>query len=100
MRHGRSRLGGVPTVSTVKRIRGREVQARRQRLFERQPLCVRCLEQGLIRVATIADHVVALINGGPDSEDNLQPLCKPCHDRKTVEDLSSKPAIGVDGWPV
>lgn len=33
------------------------------------------------------DHVVALINGGTESFDNLQLLCEPCHKVKTTADL-------------
>lgn len=84
----------------MNRIRGRELQARRQRLFEREPLCRECLKRGVVRAAEYADHIVALANGGPDTEDNLQPLCKDCHDAKTNDDLGRKPEIGVDGWPV
>lgn len=84
----------------MKRIRGRELQARRRRLFEREPLCRSCLSNGIVKQARYADHIVALVNGGSDTEDNLQPLCKDCHDAKTREDLGLRPEIGVDGWPV
>ena len=85
---------------TVQRIRGRKSQVRRKALFDREPLCRNCLKQGRVRAATIADHVVALVNGGPDTEDNLQPLCQACSDAKTNQDLGRKPEIGVDGWAV
>ena len=82
------------------RIRGRKSQARRKALLEREPLCRHCKAKGITRAATIADHIVALVNGGPDTEDNLQPLCRACSDAKTNDDLGRKPAIGVDGWPL
>ena len=85
---------------TVQRIRGRKSQERRKALLEREPLCRECVRQGRVRAAVIADHIIALVNGGPDTEDNLQPLCKPCSDEKTNDDLSRKPVIGVDGWPL
>jgi 5-methylcytosine-specific restriction endonuclease McrA len=34
--------------------------------------------------AIVPDHVIPLSAGGTDDESNLQALCKPCHDRKTV----------------
>lgn len=86
--------------SGQKRIRGRERQARRRRLLEREPLCRMCLSKGTVRQAVVADHIVALVNGGSDTEDNLQPLCQSCHDEKTRRDLGLRPEIGVDGWPV
>lgn len=84
---------------TYERIRGRLSQERRKALFAREPLCRTCFKQGRVRAAVYADHEVALVNGGPDAEDNLQPLCKDCHDAKTNDDLGRKPAIGEDGWP-
>lgn len=33
-----------------------------------------------------ADHIVRLKDGGPNSESNLQVLCIPCHQEKTVEE--------------
>ena len=39
--------------------------------------------------------MVALANGGPDADDNLQSLCKECHALKTAADLGHAPK-GVD----
>ena len=36
------------------------------------------------------DHIIALVNGGENRESNLQALCVPCHNIKTVEDLKEK----------
>jgi hypothetical protein len=68
----------------------------------RHPLCVHCLRRGVVKAAEEVDHVVALVNGGPDTDDNLQSLCVACHQVKTRTDLGVKvrPAIGLDGWPV
>ncbi len=41
-----------------------------------------CVECGA--PATVADHIVPLSQGGTNDWDNLQPLCKRCHDRKTA----------------
>ena len=85
-----------------KRIRGRKLQARRRSILGKQPLCVACQASGKVAAAAVLDHKVALVNGGADTEDNLQPLCQACHDRKTAADLGHrpKPIIGPDGWPV
>lgn len=87
---------------TIKRIRGLTNQQRRKRLFEREPLCRLCAAQGRVRVATIADHVVALVNGGADDETNLAPICADCHRQKTARDLGhrQRQATGADGWPI
>lgn len=35
------------------------------------------------------DHITALVNGGTDEDDNLAPICIPCHDEKTPEDVAT-----------
>ena len=70
----------------VKRLRGRQLQARREALFAREPLCRRCRELGRVTVATIRDHVVPLAEGGRDDETNVQALCQECSDSKTREE--------------
>ena len=86
----------------TKRIRGRQLQTLRRRLFLINPLCVLCERAGRLSVASELDHIVALVNGGDNEEENLQGLCAPCHVDKTAVDLGQrvKPVIGLDGWPV
>jgi 5-methylcytosine-specific restriction protein A len=55
----------------------------RRRLFAEQPFCVVCLHEGRTVPATIRDHILNLEAGGTDTEDNVQPLCVPCHTLKT-----------------
>jgi hypothetical protein len=45
------------------------------------------------------DHVVALVNGGDESEENRRPICKPCHRKKTIVDMGGR-VIGEDGYPI
>ena len=56
----------------------------------------------MLVVATEVDHVVPLFKGGAAlDEDNLQPLCKPCHRRKTNDELMRNPKeYGDDGYPL
>lgn len=74
---------------------------RQRRQLRLQPLCVDCLARGVVTAAEHVDHVVALANGGPDVDSNLQSLCVPCHLDKTAKDLGYTPRkrIGYDGWP-
>jgi 5-methylcytosine-specific restriction protein A len=65
------------------RIRGRRLQLLRKRLFDKNPLCVVCQQQGKVRVATIRDHIIPLAEGGQDIESNTQGLCVQCSDTKT-----------------
>jgi 5-methylcytosine-specific restriction protein A len=66
-----------------------------------QPLCVQCKKEGRLTIWTQLDHIIALENGGPDTEDNVQGLCDDCHRAKTAVDMvyKEKPTIGADGWP-
>jgi len=86
----------------TERIRGRKLQQRRERFFRLHPLCTRCEAQCRTTVATQLDHVVALVNGGTDTWNNLQGLCDACHDAKTREDLGHKAsgACDRDGLPI
>jgi 5-methylcytosine-specific restriction protein A len=61
--------------------RGYGANWRRLRLMvlNREPLCRKCQ-----RPATVVDHIRPLNDGGPNDLDNLQPLCKRCHDHKTA----------------
>ena len=67
----------------------------REEVFERDEyLCQECRRQGLITGVElhgvgvgICDHIVPLAEGGAEFDaDNLQTLCKTCHDRKTHEE--------------
>ena len=46
-----------------------------------------CQAKGIVRQWVHADHIVALGNGGPDTEANLQGLCSDCHKAKTRADM-------------
>ena len=61
----------------------------RKRFLQRHPLCANCLSQGVLTPATVMDHIVP--HRGDHrlfwDEQNWQPLCKACHDRKTGSGL-------------
>ena len=51
------------------------------------PLCARCQRDGRVTAAGVVDHIVPHRGDKAlfwDSDGNWQPLCKPCHDRKTA----------------
>ena len=57
--------------------------------------CMICADR-----ATEIDHIIELADGGSNTLDNLQPLCKPCHATKTANYNSRtkrryKPSEGV-----
>jgi 5-methylcytosine-specific restriction protein A len=53
-------------------------------LADSQGLCVSCLANGLVTQAKEVDHITPISQGGAVYDlDNLQPLCVPCHARKS-----------------
>ena len=62
-------------------------RARKMFLAE-HPLCAECEKNGRLTAATVVDHIIP--HKGDQAlfwdESNWQPLCKRCHDRKTVRE--------------
>ena len=88
-------------MSTNQRIRGRALQRIRQRFLRANPLCMSCYERGYAQAATQLDHIIALVNGGTDTQDNRQGLCDECHEAKTRIDLGLQPkGCDANGLPL
>jgi 5-methylcytosine-specific restriction protein A len=83
------------------RIEGRRGKALRVARLQREPLCRLCKAKGIIRAATVPDHITPLALGGTDTDDNIRCLCFICHDRVTAEQFArkAKTETGTDGWP-
>jgi 5-methylcytosine-specific restriction protein A len=76
-------IGATDDADIPKRVRLRIWE----RYHGRCPMCGRPLFPGRYQI----DHVIALANGGPHSEYNLQPVCTdPCHSGKTQTDVKQK----------
>lgn len=65
-------------------------EERRKRIFARDGgLCQECLRQGRVTpvgdkpYSAWCDHVVPKAEGGTDDDENLQTLCRDCHQNKT-----------------
>ena len=72
--------------SAASRGYGRAWQKASRQFLQAHPLCVRCMEEGKYTKATVVDHIKPH-RGNPKlfwDEGNWQPLCKPCHDQKTM----------------
>jgi 5-methylcytosine-specific restriction protein A len=57
-------------------------------VLQMHPLCVACKSEGTLRPATVVDHIKPR-SERPDlayDQDNLQPLCKTCHEAKSMID--------------
>lgn len=64
-----------------------EWQRLRKQKLRLNPLCEHCEREGKVRPATVVDHIVPIKEGGIALDiNNLQSLCKPCHDSKTARE--------------
>jgi len=94
-----SRVQSAPSASD-RRITGRTLQNRRLRLWSHDPHCARCGRLTAYPHGFELDHVVALANGGADTDENCQVLCigeGGCHEAKTRIDLRQRARRGEGG---
>jgi 5-methylcytosine-specific restriction endonuclease McrA len=85
------------------RPRGRAGVEQRDRIrFRDKGLCQSCFRAGLVRQGVEVDHIIARVRGGNDEDENLELLCKRCHDIKTDKDMGRKPRTQFtpDGSPI
>ena len=51
---------------------------------QKNPYCVKCKENGILKASEVTDHVERINEGGDVyDEKNLQALCKSCHNSKS-----------------
>ncbi len=76
--------------------------AQRLRRLKAEPLCRDCAAAGIVREATVPDHIVPLAHGGTDEDSNIRCLCAECHARRTAEQFGRRRKVPVDadGWPI
>ena len=74
-----------PTASSTRRGYGVRWRQLRLAFLREHPICVVCG-----RPATDVDHIVPKVEGGSDAEENLQPLCRACHLKKTARDINRR----------
>ena len=87
-----------PSGSAAKRLTGSGWYKRRKRIFDEKPLCELCRVEGIVTAASVLDHCIPLAQLDHDDERSVWPLCKGCHDKKTLHERGCH-AIGEDGWP-
>ena len=66
--------------------RGKDYWKLRHVIFREEKYCRSCRAKGGLVLATDLDHIRPAGLGGKDIKENLQPLCKRCHDIKTIDD--------------
>ena len=86
--------GVIPTLSqkagTTERMRGRSwMEVRRQVLVRDGFACRAC---GYVSVRNQVDHIVPLERGGSHGMQNLQTMCKECHEAKTASETRERAA--------
>lgn len=93
-----SRLAQAPTRSD-KRITGRTLQARRLRLWTRNPHCVDCQRLTDYPSGFELDHEIPLEQGGKDTDENCRIRCvwwdtdgskQGCHEAKTKREARTR----------
>ena len=79
-------------------------QSLRAAQLGKQPLCVMCMQLGMIVSAAVVDHIV--MHKGNDhlfsDPDNLQSLCKRCHDshKQRQDRTGSLQGGNAKGFPI
>ena len=91
--------------TTTERGYGWRHQQLRERLKREVILCELCQAKTPPRLVLgcVADHIVALAEGGTSDRSNYRWICRECANEKDAEDRGAtyrpKPRIGISGWP-
>jgi 5-methylcytosine-specific restriction protein A len=75
-----------PKRNTDKSRYGRRWEHLRELFLAKHPLCADCQTAGKFTSATEVHHIISVARGGSDREENLMPLCKSCHSKRTYRE--------------
>lgn len=64
------------------------VKTRARILIRDMHLCQPCRAKGRPTPATQVDHIKPKAKGGTEDDDNLQAICRNCHDAKTLAEAA------------
>ena len=83
--------------NTDGRLRGRSLQARRLRVWTKDPHCQHCKKLVDYPDGFHLDHIVMVDKAGENLDDKaVQVLCPPCHDKKTITDMGYRERLEFD----
>lgn len=73
----------------------------REEVRRRNPYCVKCKANNILKLFDEVDHIVRVEDGGTDDLNNLQGLCEEHHYKKTQQEQGKtyRSKIGRDGIP-
>lgn len=75
------------TVQRCKKYRTKGWEQTRQRIIARDAMqCQICGDLCIGKGNAHVDHVIAVVNGGSDDDDNLRLACASCHNSRTTKD--------------
>ncbi len=84
--------------------RGYDRRWRKLRLLvlQEEPTCRMCRAIGKTTLATVVDHIKPRSQGGGNEQENLQPLCAPCHNgaKAVLERTGKLRGCSLDGTPL
>lgn len=79
------------------RLRGRKLQARRLRVWTKNPHCAHCERLVSYPDGFQLDHIKAVHKHGENLDDSaVQVLCPTCHDKKTMKDMGYRERLEFD----
>lgn len=83
------------SVDNSKFYNSRTWRKHRARFLEINPLCIHCERNGVTTPANVVDHILSISQGGDKLNDNnLQPLCKKCHEKKSARESAQVRGMG------
>lgn len=88
---------GGKVLTASERGYGWQWQKLRDAVLAAEPLCRQCQEEGRTTLAQEVDHIIPKSQGGTDDWENLAPICKQCHRKKSAREGAI--AANQKGYP-
>jgi 5-methylcytosine-specific restriction enzyme A len=70
----------------------------RKRILTRDPICTLAIPGVCTGISTEVHHVIDAQDGGPDTDDNLVGVCKPCHVRVSAQRSQKRAVASAWDW--